>query len=421
MAVNQVRRGTPAATTTFSSLRYPSYRRLWISGLVVFLAVTAQAIARGWLALELTGTNAGLGGVLLGFGLAMLIATPFGGVAADRLPKRTVIFVAQLLLTISSGWIGFAVQFDFVAYWMLIAASALQAVAFALYGPGRMAYISELVDDEDRPNAIVLGQMSAEAMRVIGPSAAGLVIGAATWGLAGVFQGCAVLCAAGTIIGLTLPKAAPRQDRPTRSPMGDLRDGVDYVRTEPGLALLVGTSLAVVMLGYPYMGFLPTVADGIFDAGSGGYGLMSAVGAAGAVMAGLFNVRRGARADPWLVVTVSGFGFGTGIILLGLAPTFPVALGLLILVGGSSLSFQTTLQSLLLGLSHFEYHGRIQSLVMLGFSGFGIAALPLGVLADTIGLRTTFVIMGLAMNAVLLTFSIRRRRYRNRDIALEIG
>jgi len=58
------------------------------------MAVNAQGIARGWLAKEITGTNAGLGGVLLGFGLAMLIATPVGGVLADRLNKRTLIFLA---------------------------------------------------------------------------------------------------------------------------------------------------------------------------------------------------------------------------------------------------------------------------------------------------------------------------------------
>src|SRR3712207_1584256 len=113
----------PAPGGTFAALRYTAHRRLWFSGLTVFLAVTAQAIARGWLARELTGTNAGLGGVLLGFGVAMLVATPFGGVAADRLPKRTVLVVAQLILALSAAWIGLAEQFDFVEYWMLIGAS----------------------------------------------------------------------------------------------------------------------------------------------------------------------------------------------------------------------------------------------------------------------------------------------------------
>ena len=77
------------------------------------------------------------------------------------------------------------------------------------------------------------------------------------------------------------------------------------------------------------------------------------------------------------------------------------------MAGAGSLWFQTTNQSLLLSIGSFEYHGRIQSLVMLGFSGFGIAALPIGAVADAIGLRTTFAVMGVVVGAISLLF-IRR-------------
>ena len=405
----------------FSSLRFPEYRRLWLGGSVVFMAVNAQGIARGWLARELTGTNAGLGGVLLGFGVVMLFATPFGGVAADRLPKRTVILVAQILLTISSLWIGLAVQFDFVAYWMLIAASGIQALAFALYGPGRMAFIAELVEGDDMGNAIVLGQMSAESMRIVGPTIAGVLIAAAAWGLAAVFLACAVLCAAATVICLFLPPGNPDADRPVRTPLGEMRDGLDYVRRRADLTLLIACSLGVVMIGYPYMAFMPTVADGIFDRGSTGYGILSAASAIGAVVAGLLTARKGTRDEPWRFVTFAGVGFGIGLIVLGFTPTFELAVVVLAVTGGMSLSFQTTLQSLLLSLSEFEYHGRIQSLVMLGFSGFGIAALPIGMLADAVGMRATFVVMGAIVLAVISVFGTRHGRHRGRELTLDLG
>ena len=149
----------------FVSLRTPAYRLLWTSGLFVFLAVTAQTIARGWLAREITGTNAGLGGVLLAFGVPSLLLSPWGGVAADRLPKRMVLVISEILLTVSALWIGVAVAFDAVEYWMLLATSAIQAAAFALFGPARMAFTAELVEAEDLTNAVSLGQMSAEGMR----------------------------------------------------------------------------------------------------------------------------------------------------------------------------------------------------------------------------------------------------------------
>lgn len=405
----------------FSSLRFPEYRRLWIGGSVVFMAVNGQAIARAWLAKELTGTNAGLGGVLLGFGVAMLLATPFGGVAADRLSKRTVLMAAQILLTCSALWIGLAVQFEFVEYWMLIAASGLQAIAFAFYGPARMAFMAELVEGNDLGNAIVLGQMSAESMRIVGPTIAGILIAAATWGLASVFLACAVLCAMATVIGLFLPPGRPNPNREVRTPFAELRDGLAYVRTRADLSLLIAASLGVVMIGFPYLAFLPTVSDGIFDRGSAGYGMLSAASAVGAVSAGLVTAHRGARDEPWRFVTIAGLGFGVFVVVIGLAPTFELAVVVIAITGGMSLAFQTTLQSLLLSLSDFEYHGRIQSLVMLGFSGYGIAALPLGILADAIGMRGTFMVMGAIVVAMASLFGTRHRRHRNRELTLDLG
>jgi predicted MFS family arabinose efflux permease len=67
--------------------------------------------------------------------------------------------------------------------------------------------------------------------------------------------------------------------------------------------------------------------------------------------------------------------------------------------------------TLTLTLSDYEYHGRLQSLMMLSFSGFGMAALPLGALADAIGLRETFGLMGLVTIASMTVSFLRRARW----------
>ncbi|HEU5083666.1 MAG TPA: MFS transporter [Acidimicrobiales bacterium] len=396
----------PAAppTGSFAALAHLEYRRLWVSGFLVFFAVMAQNIARGWLALEITGSNAGLGGVLMGFGVLMLVATPFGGVAADRLSKRLVVLAATALLGFTSGVIGLAVLADAIEYWMLVVASGLQAVAFAFFGPARMAFISELLPDATVGNGIVLGQMSAEASRVVGPAIAGLLIGVLADGTATVFLLSAALSAVSFVLCLTLPPGHAVAGRPARSVLGEIGDGVAYVRQHDGLRLLVLTSLGVVILGFPYIAFLPTLADEIFDVGSGGYGFMSAVSAAGAVVAALLTARTVGPVRQVRDLGRAGLLFGAAVVVLGAAPHFAVALGVLAFAGAAGLWFQTTNQSLLLSIGAFEFHGRIQSLVMLGFSGFGIAALPLGVLADAIGLRTTFALMGGVVALISLLF-----------------
>ena len=204
--VGDQRRDTSAATaSTFASLAVIPYRRLFLSGLIAFLAVQSQVIARGWLANELTGTNTGLGGVYMAFGVPMLLATPIGGVLADRLSKRLVIAACQLAMATSSAWIGFGVAFDFVEYWMLLATSAIQAVAFAFLGPARMAMTGQLVGRDLLPNAVVLGQMSLNSTRVVGPAIAGIAISIAWVGTAGVFFISAVLSVVAFTVTVRLP------------------------------------------------------------------------------------------------------------------------------------------------------------------------------------------------------------------------
>src|SRR5215211_8505782 len=143
-AARSAAQSAPAAPlTAFGMLRIRPFLVLYVNAAVVFLGVMAQNIARGWLAFELTGSNAALGGVLLSFGATMLLVTPWGGVAADRLPKRLVLQVAVSVLAASSAWIGLAVSFGVVEYWMLLGAGVLQAIGFALFNPARMAFLSE--------------------------------------------------------------------------------------------------------------------------------------------------------------------------------------------------------------------------------------------------------------------------------------
>ena len=172
---------------TYASLRVPTYRILFIIGTFGFVATQSQAIARGWLANELSGSNTGLGGVFMAFGVPMLIATPLGGVAADRYSKRTILIVTNVALTIGALWIALAVSFGFIEYWMLLATSALQATAFSFLVPARMALTGEVVGRSLISNAIVLGQMSMNSARIIGPAVAGIFIGIAWIGTSGVY------------------------------------------------------------------------------------------------------------------------------------------------------------------------------------------------------------------------------------------
>ncbi len=220
---------TPNDGTTWAAMSVPAYRLLFYSAAIVIFGVMGQAVARGWLARELTGSNAGLGGVMLVFGASMLVATPLGGVAADRYPKRLVLMLAVLALMASSLLIGIAVLADVIEYWMLLVASGVQAAAFAFYLPARITLISEVVSPDLLQNAVVLAQMSQEAMRVFAPALAGVLIGVTWFGVGGVFIFSGVASAVAAVFIAKLPRT-PRRTDFGRSPFGEILDAVRYVR-----------------------------------------------------------------------------------------------------------------------------------------------------------------------------------------------
>ena len=167
----------PETEGTFSSLRIPTYRRLWLAGLFTFGAVAMQTTVRSFLAFDLTQRNSALGLVLLAMGVPMLIFTPIGGIAADRFPKRLVLVISITMMWLPAAFIAGALLADRLEFWMLVGSSVLQGAAFSLMAPTRMAFSAELVGRERLTNAILLAQISMNGTRVLGPSIAGAVIG----------------------------------------------------------------------------------------------------------------------------------------------------------------------------------------------------------------------------------------------------
>lgn len=399
-------------TGTFASMAFPAYRTLTYGASLVIFGVMGQQVARGWVAKELTGTNAGLGGVMLAFGLSMLLVTPLGGVAADRYQKRTVLRLSIVALIVSAAGTGVVIIADVIEYWMLLAASVVQAAAFACYLPARIATISEIVPAATLGNAIVLMQTTQEAMRVVAPALAGVLIGVQGFGAGGVFLASAVTSGIAVVLLRDLP-AMPLRNVEGRSPLGELTDAVRYIRSNAHVAAVALLSIGVVMVGFPYLAFLPSLAEDVYDVGAVGYGVTAAAVGIGAVLAGATNARFGRGTRTVRTICAAGLALGVALIGLGAVGRYELALAALVAVGGSALLFQTASQSRLLQISPLEYHGRLQSLVVLGFSGFGLAALPLGLLADAIGLRTTLAAMGatvLVLMGTFIAFVVRQRR-----------
>ena len=79
------------------ALRYPKYRAYWLGMLASVGGFQVLMFAQGWLTYELTGSPLYLGYVSLASASSSIALNLFGGVFADKLDKRRLIFVTQLI------------------------------------------------------------------------------------------------------------------------------------------------------------------------------------------------------------------------------------------------------------------------------------------------------------------------------------
>ena len=164
---------TAALPRPFRALAHRDYRLFWCGQLVSLVGTWMQSVGQAWLVLELTNSPLRLGLIsTLQFGPILLLSF-VGGAVSDRFPKRRVLILATSILTLSGAFLAVAILTDVISFWMLMLASAIEAVAFSLLVPSRMALTVMVVGPSLLLNAVVLSQISMNANRILGPAVAG--------------------------------------------------------------------------------------------------------------------------------------------------------------------------------------------------------------------------------------------------------
>jgi MFS family permease len=326
-----------------------------------------------------------------------------------------VLIESQAAILTAAAGMGIVVLTDVVQFWMLLVAAITQGVAFGFYGPTRVAFTSEIVGRDQLGNAITLSMLSMNGTRVVAPAFAGALAGMVFIGIGGAYVVSAVLSTLSFVLLLRCPPGSVPRATTTASPFAEIVDGVRYVAARPHLRRLVLSSFVIIMFGFNYVAFIPALVKGEFGLGDGWVGVIMSASSIGAVAVALPLASRADGAGVWKLMVISGLVFGSGVIALGLSPLFAGGVLVVVFIGAGTTGYQSLSNAIALNMTGDTHQGRVQSLMMLSFAGFGIAAAPLGLLAEAIGLRSAIVVMG----AVTLTTAVGYGLL-ERDVQLEI-
>jgi MFS family permease len=401
---------------TFSSFKVGSFRWFYSSMIGQMAAMQVEMVARGFLIYELTESGTILGVMALAQSLPMLVASLWGGVAADRIPKKYLMLMGMGSNAVIALAIALAITFGFVssanttmAIWILITAGLFKGAVQGMIMPARQSIIPELVGRDQIMNAMALNNLGMNLLRFVAPALAGFAVD--WWGYESVYYIMTGLFIWATFSALPLPKTEPMTARPQTKALAELAGGFKYAAKERTIALILGFTLFVVLCSMPYMMLLPIFSEDILHKGASGMGILVSVSGIGAiacslVLASLPNRWRG------MMLIVSSFILGAALVVFAFSTVWELSLLAIIFVGLGQTGRMTLSGTLLQHYVEDAYRGRVMAIYMMEFGLTSLAVFVAGVLSDSIGVQWAvggLAIILMALTAVVAVFSPRLR------------
>ena len=262
------------------ALRKRNFRLFWTGQCVSLVGTWMQNVGQSWLVLELTGSPLKLGILNACQFLPVMLFSLFAGPFVDRFPKRRMLILTQGALLVLALALSILTITGLVRYWMVLVLALLLGLVNTVDTPTRQSFVIEISGREALMNAVSLNSAAFNAARILGPAAAGLLIGAV--GMAACFFINALSFAAVilALIRMDLPAPGPRPpaEKPART-AGDIREGLSYIRDRPDLLrpLALLALLSAFVINYNVM--IPTFARSSLGLDAAGYGfLMTSMG-----------------------------------------------------------------------------------------------------------------------------------------------
>ncbi len=377
---------------TFIALSVRNFRLFWFGQLISLCGTWMQTVGQAWLVLNLTGSAFAVGTVTTLQFLPITLLVLFGGVIADRVPKRRFLVITQTSALIQAVVLGVLVATGTVRIWHVYLLATALGLTNAFDNPTRQAFVPELVGKDLVPNAVPLNSTLFNAARIVGPAIGGVTI--AVFGVAGTF----FLNAASfvpVIIALLMIRTSELfpVERGSGRIVAQLREGVSFAFRTPSVLLILIIMAFVGTFGYNFQTELPLLARFVLNVGSIGFGAMTAVLGVGSLVAAL-GIAYSRRADERQIV-FGGLVFSLLLILVGLSHWFAVTLILLILMGFFGIIFTASANTRLQLLSPGYLRGRVMSLYVLLFAGSTpIGAFLMGNVAEKLGVQAAIVLFG---------------------------
>jgi MFS family permease len=392
----------PTRVSPFRPFQHRAFAIVWTGSFVSNIGTWMETVAIGVYVTQATGQAAWTGTVAALTYVPTVLLGPFGGALADRFDRRRFLVAVTLFQTLLAAVLTVLAATDRLSVGAVATIVLLAGCAFAVAMPAVQAMTPDLVGADDLLGAMSLGAAQFNLGRVVGPALAGLVITAG--GLAWAF-GLNVASFGAVLLSLTLIRIPPlaRTDGPRPRVLRTIAEGVVAARRDPGIRTALLLLLATTFLVSPFIGLVPAVAIKVFDQGATGTSALVTAQGVGAVLAALAAAPLAARLGRRRLLVAALLLVGPAAVLYGLAPTFPLAVAAIAVLGFVYLAVLSGTSTVCQLRAPRQLRARIASLFMLGVGGGHSLGLVIqGWLGDRVGLPAVTAVTGLLLAAIVV-------------------
>jgi MFS family permease len=394
---------------TFSSLYVRNYRLYYIGQIISTSGTFMQSVAQAWLVLQLTNSGIALGITSTLQYIPFLILGPYGGVVADRFPKRKILYLTQSISGLLALTLGVLVATDLIQVWMVYVLASCLGLVAVFDNPARQTFYMEMVGPDHLRNAVTLYSILVNLARIIGPSLAAVLIAAVGLAPCFIINGfsyamvvimLAMMRASELLISPPLPRAK-----------GQIQEGFKYVVSAPNLGLTLLIMAIIGTFTYEFHVSLALLAQSTFKGDASSYAFLTASMGLGAAAGGIgFASRKGVHFSK---IVTACFLFGLAVLTAAFMPSLLLTGLVMVLVGIFSINFSSLGNSFLQLESSPQMRGRVMSFWSIAFLGSSTIGAPvIGWIAEVAGARWALAFGGAAalVGAALGALALRNKQ-----------
>jgi predicted MFS family arabinose efflux permease len=393
---------------TFKAFQYDDFRLLWIGAFTSSTGTWMQEIAQNWLVLEITkspfllGLDAFLGDI------PIFLFSLVGGVIADRMDRRKLLLMSQVVQMISALTLAFLIATHRIQIWHILLSSFVVGTAQSFGGPAYSALVPSLVEKEDLPNAIALNSIQFNLARVIGPVLGGLALRYA--GSAWCF-GLNSLSFVAVMISLVRLHINFKPPHTGDSILTGMKQGIGFIRKQGAMETLVLIAFCMTALAIPMITFLPVFAKNIFHKNEMTYTLFLVASGLGSITGAVTVAWLGNIHNKGRVALAMLMALGACITGFSISPSVAASCVLLFMSGSVMMCAFAMISSLVQLITPNDMRGRVMSVYNVAFrGGMPFGSVTTGWLVPIFTAPTVLSVNGLVLLSLGAYFLFVQRR-----------